>query len=172
MCLAFFIEKHGFNSQPGETQEGSLGRKCPGGELLECYSKEYGVEGSTVAVWRALQVYEDEPTRPRVSVSSEGFVLEGHESDPKVYFTNDSLNCPHACLRGPSKRNWDMPPGQRHARAAGSHHFTAGGTVACVWHSSLKVMGLIPSLAQPKKAHQGGNAQVESYLNDPRKGAV
>ena len=41
----------------------------------------------------------------------------------------------------------------------------AGGTVACVWHSSLKVMGLIPSLAQPKKAHQGGNAQVESYLN-------
>ena len=25
---------------------------------------------------------------------------------------------------------------------------------------------------QPKKAHQGGNAQVESYLSDPRKGTV
>ena len=50
--------------------------------------------------------------------------------------------------------------------------FSAGGTVACVWHSSLKVMGSIPSLTQPKKAHQGGNAQVESYLNDPRKGTV
>ena len=84
MCLAFFIESHGFDSQPGATQEGSPGRKCPGGELLECYSKEYDVEGSIVAVWRALQACEDEPVRPRVSVLSEGFVLEGHESDPKV----------------------------------------------------------------------------------------
>ena len=92
MCLAFFIESHGFDSQPGATQEGSPGRKCPGGELLECYSKEYDVEGSIVAFWRALQACEDEPVRPRVSVSSEGFVPEGHESDPKVDFTNGSLN--------------------------------------------------------------------------------
>ena len=42
---------------------------------------------------------------------------------------------------------------------------TEGGTAVCVWHSSLKVMGSIPSLTQPKKAHQGENAQVESYLN-------
>ena len=48
----------------------------------------------------------------------------------------------------------------------------AGDIVACVWHSSLKVMGSIPSLTQPKKAHQGENARVESYLNDPRKGTV
>ena len=47
-----------------------------------------------------------------------------------------------------------------------------GDIAVCVWHSSLKVMGSIPSLAQPKKAHQGGNAQVESYLSDPRKGTV
>lgn len=39
MCLAFFIESHGFDSQPGATQEGSPGRKCPGGELLKCYLK-------------------------------------------------------------------------------------------------------------------------------------
>ena len=45
-----------------------------------------------IAVWRALQVCEDEPVGPRVSVSSEGFVLEGHESDLKVDFTNGSLN--------------------------------------------------------------------------------
>ena len=44
--------------------------------------------------------------------------------------------------------------------------------MACVWHSSLQVIGSIPSLTQPKKAHQGGNAQVESYLNDPQKGTV
>ena len=32
-----------------------------------------------------------------------------------------------------------------------------------------KVVDSIPSLTQPKKAHQGGNAQVESCLNVTRK---
>ena len=50
--------------------------------------------------------------------------------------------------------------------------FTEVGTVVCVWLSSLKVMSSIPSLTQPKKAHQGGNAQVESYLSDPQEGTV
>ena len=104
MCLAFFIESHGFDSQPDATQEGSPGRKCPGGELLECYSKEYGVEGSTVAVWRALQVCEDEPVRPRVSVSSEGFVLEGHESDPKVVLYQRLLELTTRLYPGPVQK--------------------------------------------------------------------
>ena len=105
MCLAFFIESLGFDSQPDVTQEGSPGRKCPGEELLECYSKEYGVEISTVAVWRALQVCEDKPVRPRVSVLLEGSVLEGHESDPKVVLYHRLLEltthlCPGSVQKG------------------------------------------------------------------------
>ena len=38
MCLIFHMESHGFDSQPNATQEGSPGRKCHCGELVECYS--------------------------------------------------------------------------------------------------------------------------------------
>ena len=34
-----------------------------------------------------------------------------------------------------------------------------------MWYQILCQAESIPSLAQPKKAHQGGNAQVENYLN-------
>ena len=44
--------------------------------------------------------------------------------------------------------------------------------MVCVWYSTWKIMGLNPSLTHPKKAHQGGNAQVESYLNVTREGTV
>ena len=50
-------------------------------------------------------------------------------------------------LRAPHHTDW-----QRYYKSTG------GDTVVCVWHSSLKVMGSIPSLTQPKKACQGGNA--------------
>ena len=45
MCLTFHMEmeSHGFKYQPAASQEGSPGRKCPDGDLLECYPQGYYV---------------------------------------------------------------------------------------------------------------------------------
>ena len=59
MCLVFSNECHGFDAQPCPPQEGSPGRKCPGGELLKCYSYEYCEDHSSRLEGTAA--CEDEP---------------------------------------------------------------------------------------------------------------
>ena len=74
-------------------------------------------EGSTVAVWRAHQVCEDEPVRPRVSESSEGSVLEGHENDPKVVLRQWLLELTTRLYPGPVQKGLGYAPRASGARA-------------------------------------------------------
>ena len=62
--------------------------------LYEIYSSH--LEGTTAC--------EDETVRPRVSVSSEGFVLEGHESDPKVVLYQRLLELTTRLYPGPVQK--------------------------------------------------------------------
>ena len=86
--------------QPDATQEGSPGRKCPGGELWYLHVPRKGTVGSIYgSCLESTTACEDAPARP----SGVRVVLD------------------RTLFPGPSQRDRDIPPGERHARAAGSH---------------------------------------------------
>ena len=60
---------------------------------------------------------EDKPVRPRVSVSSERFVLEGHESDPKVVLYQRLLELTTRLYPGPVQKGLGYAPRASGARA-------------------------------------------------------
>ena len=84
-------------------------------------------------------------------------VLPTEAKQPSIYLVDNSVTLEQP--DGNCKIARQKPTQKYLSKTATSYiNLTAGGTVTCAWHSSLKVMCSIPSLTQPKKAHQGGNA--------------
>ena len=92
---------------------------------------------------------EDEPVRPRVSVSSEGSVLEGHKNDPKVVLCQWLLELTTRLYPGPVQKGLGYAP-----RASG-----ARAQLAVI----LSPIGRGVSRPQLECSGQGSKPRLESY---------